>query len=45
MAALAALAAIEFAHIAVLGSWNSEIFNTIVGLTGTITGIAIGRKT
>lgn len=44
MVALASLAAIEVAHIAVLGSWNGEIFNAIVALIGTITGIIIGRK-
>jgi len=44
MVALTSLAAIEVAHIAVLGSWNNEIFNAIVALIGTITGIIIGRK-
>ena len=44
MVALTSLAAMEVAYIAVLGSWNAEIFNAIVALIGTITGIIIGRK-
>ena len=45
MVAVVALAAVEVVHIAVLGSWSSEVFNAIVGLIGTITGIIIGRRT
>ena len=39
------LTAIEIAHLALLGSWNSEVFATITGLAGTITGILISQKT
>ncbi len=39
------LSAIEIAHLALLGSWNSEVFAAITGLAGTITGILISQKT
>ena len=39
------LSALEIAHIAFLGKWNSEIFSAITGLTGTITGIFLTQKT
>lgn len=38
------LTALEVAHLAFLGSWNSEIFAVISGLSGTITGIFVGQK-
>jgi hypothetical protein len=38
------LTAIEIAHLALLGEWNSEVFATITGLAGTITGILISQK-
>jgi hypothetical protein len=38
------LSAIEIANLAVLGTWNSEVFASITGLTGTITGILISQK-
>ena len=38
------LTAIEIAHLALLGTWNSEVFATITGLAGTITGILISQK-
>ncbi len=41
----ACLSAIEVAHLAVLGSWNSEVFASITGLSGTILGIFVGHKT
>ncbi len=37
--------AIEIAHLALLGTWNSEVFAAITGLSGTITGILISQKT
>ncbi len=37
--------AIEIAHLALLHSWNSEVFAGIMGLSGTITGILISQKT
>jgi len=39
------LTALEIAHLALLRTWNSEIFATITGLAGTITGILISQKT
>ena len=33
---------LEMAHLIVLGSWSSEIFSTITGLVGTISGVLIG---
>jgi hypothetical protein len=38
------LAAIEVAHIAFLGRWNSEVFAAITGLIGTVSGIFIGQQ-
>lgn len=38
------LTALEIAHLALLGTWNSEVFAAITGLTGTITGILISQK-
>jgi hypothetical protein len=31
--------------LALLHSWNSEVFAGIMGLSGTITGILISQKT
>ena len=42
--ALFALVGLEVAHLAFLRSWNNEIFATISGLIGTITGILIGQR-
>jgi hypothetical protein len=39
------LSALEIAHMAFLGRWNSEIFAAITGLTGTVTGILISHRT
>ncbi len=38
------LSAVEIAHLAILGTWNSEVFAAITGLAGTITGILISQK-
>ncbi len=38
------LSALEIAHMALLGSWNSEIFAGITGLTGTVMGIFVGQR-
>ena len=38
------LAAIEIAHLALLRTWNSEIFAAITGLSGTVLGIFVGQK-
>lgn len=39
------LTGLEVASIIVLHSWSSEIFSSITGLVGTVTGILIGSKT
>ena len=39
------LTALEIAHLALLRTWNSEVFAAIMGLAGTITGILISQKT
>ncbi|MEM2128980.1 MAG: hypothetical protein QXZ70_00120 [Candidatus Bathyarchaeia archaeon] len=44
IAAIVALSVLEIVHVIVLGSWNSEIFTSIVGLTGTVLGTLVGVK-
>jgi hypothetical protein len=44
IALTACLTGIEIAHLALLGSWNSEVFAAITGLAGTVTGILISQK-
>ena len=39
------LTAIEIAHLALLHTWNSEIFAAVTGLSGTVMGIFVGAKT
>jgi hypothetical protein len=39
------LSALQVAHMAFLGSWNSEIFAALTGLTGGIAGLFVGLKT
>jgi len=41
---LLALVALEIAHLAVLHTWNSEIFSAITGAAGTIFGVLLERK-
>ena len=36
---------LEIAHILLLGGWNSEIFAAISGLSGTLSGIFVGKRT
>ena len=38
----ACLSGLQVAHLLVLGSWSGEIFSTITGLVGTISGVLIG---
>ena len=38
------LSGLELAHILLLGSWNSEIFAAISGLSGTVSGIFVGKR-
>jgi hypothetical protein len=40
----ACLAAVEIAHMALLRTWNSEVFAAITGLSGTVMGIFVGQK-
>jgi hypothetical protein len=40
----ACLTAIEIASLAFLHSWNSEVFASITGLSGTVIGVFVGRK-
>ena len=44
MAMTACLSAVEIAHIAFLGEWNSEIFAAITGLIYTVSGVLIGQR-
>jgi len=38
------LSVLEVAHMAFIGTWNSEIFAGITGLTGSIVGLFVGKK-
>lgn len=38
------LSVLEVAHMAFMGTWNSEVFAAITGLAGTVTGIFVGSK-
>ena len=40
----ACLTAVEIANLALLHSWNSEVFAAITGLAGTVMGIFVGQK-
>lgn len=44
IAMTAFLSALEFAHMAILHTWNAEIFATITGLSGTVIGLFVGQK-
>jgi hypothetical protein len=39
------MSALEFAHLAILHTWNAEIFASITGLSGTVIGLFVGQKT
>jgi hypothetical protein len=39
------LVVLQVAHLAVLHSWNSEVFAAIAGLCGTVMGVFVGQKT
>jgi uncharacterized membrane protein YjjP (DUF1212 family) len=39
------LVALQVAHLAFLGAWNSEVFAAIAGLCGTVMGVFVGQKT
>lgn len=38
------LTALELVHLAVLHTWNSEVFAGITALSGTVLGIFMGHK-
>jgi hypothetical protein len=38
------LTVLEVVHLIVLGKWNSEVFASITGLIGTVSGIIIGQR-
>jgi hypothetical protein len=38
------LSVLEVAHLVVLGVWNSEIFASITGLSGTVVGLFVGNR-
>jgi|WetSurMetagenome_2_1015567.scaffolds.fasta_scaffold71419_2 hypothetical protein len=40
----ACLTALEIASLAILGTWNSEVFASITALSGIILGVFVGRK-
>ena len=44
IAMTACLTALEIAHMALLGKWNSEIFSAITGLSGTVIGVFLSHK-
>jgi len=39
------MSGLELAHLAILNSWNTEIFASIAGLSGTVIGLFVGQKT
>ena len=38
------MSALEIAHLAILHTWNAEIFASITGLSGTVIGLFVGQK-
>lgn len=44
MAITICLSAVEVAHMAFLGTWSSEVFASISGLIGTVSGVLIGQR-
>jgi hypothetical protein len=38
------LSALEVAHLAVLHSWNSEVFAGITSLIGTVSGVIVSHR-
>jgi hypothetical protein len=40
----ACLTAVEIANLALMHTWNSEVFASITGLIGTVMGIFVGQK-
>ncbi len=44
IAMLLCLTVLEIVYVALMGTWNSEIFAGIMGLSGTVLGIFLGQK-
>jgi hypothetical protein len=44
IAAIACLSAMEVASMAFMHTWNSEVFASVTGLVGLVTGILVGSK-
>lgn len=38
------MSALELAHLAILHTWNAEIFASITGLSGAVIGLFVGQK-
>lgn len=38
------LTAVEIASLALMHTWNSEVFAAITGLCGTVMGVFVGQK-
>ena len=45
LAALVLMSMLEIVHVIFLHSWNAEVFASITGFIGTVTGILISRHT
>jgi hypothetical protein len=39
------MSALEITHLVILHTWNTEIFASITGLSGTVVGLFVGQKT
>ncbi len=44
IAMLICLTVLEIVYVAIMNTWNSEIFAGIMGLSGTVLGIFVGQK-
>ncbi len=44
VAMVVCLTALEIVHVALMHSWNSEVFAAVTGLSGTVLGIFVGQK-
>lgn len=44
IAMLVCLTALEIVYLALMGTWNSEVFAAITGLSGTVLGIFLAQK-
>ena len=44
IAIIACLTALEIAHLAIIHTWNEEVFIAITGLIGLVTGIIVSHQ-